>query len=288
MSLSYNRVGECWLERLIQPSYWIDGLYYKSSSGKRFAKKLHQLHEFTRKVIRDRKNQLLGIRDETGEGTSDYNEDLNELKGKKTTSKSDEDDDSSKRKAFLDLLLDQHLNGGDLSEEGIREEVDTFMFEGHDTTSMALSWIIFLLGHHPHIQEKLWPEIDALFEELEEESSLVEGTSSPQIPLSKLKDLKYLDCVVKEGLRLCPSVPFIGRRLHEDMKIKAGETEYTLPSGCIVYVFIYMLHRDPETFASPEVFNPDRFLPENSSGRNPFAFVPFSAGKYLCVIWKEV
>jgi cytochrome P450 len=231
---------------------------------------------------------LLGIREESQEeDKSDEPKDNKEkdLNEKKKTSNDEEE--SSKRKAFLDLLLDHHLNGGDLSEEGIREEVDTFMFEGHDTTSMALSWIIFLLGHHPHVQEKLWSEIDALFEEIEAEStreasstpSSNEIPSSPQIPLSKLKDLKYLDCVVKEGLRLCPSVPFIGRRLHEEMKIKAGSSEYTLPSGCIVYVFIYMLHRDAETFPSPEVFNPDRFLPENSIGRNPFAFVPFSAGK---------
>ena len=266
-----SEVGECWLERLIQPSYWIDSLYYKSSSGKRFAQKLMQLHEFTRKVIRDRKNQILGF--------TSNDDDTDSIKTLPLHSFSTEIEDGSKRKAFLDLLLDHHLNGGDLSEEGIREEVDTFMFEGHDTTSMALSWIIFLLGHHPEIQEKLWPEIDALFEEIE--TTAKEDSTPLQIPLNKLKDLKYLDCVVKEGLRLFPSVPFIGRRIHEDMNIKAGEKEYTLPVGTIVYVFIYMLHRDPETYPNPEAFNPDRFLPENSTGRNPFAFVPFSAGKFL-------
>lgn len=260
------------MERLIQPTYWADSLYYKSSSGKRFREKLDLLHTFTRNVIRERKNQLLGSTE-----TSNSN-----------TSNTDDDNHTPNRKAFLDLLLDHHLNGGDLTEEDIREEVDTFMFEGHDTTSMALSWILFLLGHHPSIQEKLWPEIDAMFDELDEEMAS-EGVSGDKkkyyIPLSKIKDLKYLDCVVKEGLRLCPSVPFIGRKLLEDMPIKVtdkdtgGYKEYLLPSGSIVYVFIYMLHRDAETFPRPEVFDPDRFLPENSAGRNPFAFVPFSAGE---------
>lgn len=201
----------------------------------------------------------------------------------KTSSVNGETDSSEtrNRKAFLDLLLDQHLNGGDLTEEGIREEVDTFMFEGHDTTAMALSWILFYLGHHQHVQEKLWPEIDQLFDELESERD--DDTSSVQIPLGMIKDLQYLDCVVKEGLRLCPSVPFIGRRLHEDTVIPAGDEKYTVPAGTILYVFIYMLHRDAETFPSPETFDPDRFLPENITQRNAFAFVPFSAGK--CSHW---
>lgn len=268
------RVGECWLERLIQPTYWLDYLYYKSKSGKVFAEKLNLLHEFTRKVIRQRKNQILGISENNSQFLNQSIVNTNER-------------EMPERKAFLDLLLDQHLNGGDLTEEGIREEVDTFMFEGHDTTAMALSWIIFLLGHHPEVQEKLWPEIDHLFDELQAEQSQGSNSKSSfspsniQIPLSAVKDLSYLDCVVKEGLRLCPSVPFIGRRLHEDTVIPAGEKNYTVPAGTIIYVFIWMLHRDPETFPSPETFNPDRFLPENNSGRNPFAFVPFSAGKSL-------
>lgn len=180
----------------------------------------------------------------------------------------------------MDLLLDHHLNGGDLTEEGIREEVDTFMFEGHDTTSMALSWILFLLGHHSEIQEKVWPEIDMLFDEMERESP----DGPPNITLDKIKDLKYLDCIVKEGLRLCPSVPFIGRRLHEDFTFTTNDKSYQVPAGTIIYVFIYMLHRDPEVFPNPEVFNPDRFLPENcAEKRNPFAYVPFSAGPRNCI-----
>ena len=238
---------------MIQPTYWPDSLYYNSGRGKVFAQKLKILHDFTRKVIKQRKNEILGLSErDTSSG------------------------EKSSRKAFLDLLLDHHLNGGDLTEEGIREEVDTFMFEGHDTTSMALSWVLFLLGHHPEYQEKVWPEIDEMFNEMEDQSC-------PSISLDKIKDLKYLDCIVKEGLRLCPSVPFVGRRLHEDMTFKAAGKEYQVPSGTIVYVFIYMLHRDPEVFPNPEKFDPDRFLPENSLRRNPFAYVPFSAGPRNCI-----
>ena len=84
-----------------------------------------------------------------------------------------------KTKPFMDLLLEQHINGEDMTEEDIREEVDTFMFEGHDTTAMALSWIIYLLGHNKHYQEKVWPEVDQLFEEMRQEGQ-------EQIPLNNL------------------------------------------------------------------------------------------------------
>lgn len=94
---------------------------------------------------------------------------------------------------------------------------------------------------------------------------------------------RYLDCIVKEGLRLCPSVPLIGRRVHEDLVIPVSDDKkYTIPAGTIVYVFIYMLHRDPESFPRPESFDPDRFLPTSEAGnqrKNPFAYVPFSAGQ---------
>lgn len=97
---------------------------------------------------------------------------------------------------------------------------------------------------------------------------------------------------MKEGLRLCPSVPLIGRRVHEDLQVPVGsDKKYTIPAGTIVYVFIYMLHRDPDSFSRPEAFDPDRFLATSGSGetspsetrKNPFAYVPFSAGQSLCI-----
>lgn len=96
---------------------------------------------------------------------------------------------------------------------------------------------------------------------------------------------------MKEGLRLCPSVPLIGRRVHEDLQVPVGsDKRYTIPAGTIVYVLIYMLHRDPESFPRPESFDPDRFLPTSGTTssssqerKNAFAYVPFSAGPRNCI-----
>lgn len=151
---------------------------------------------------------------------------------------------------------------------------------GHDTTAMALSWILYLLGHHPEIQARAAAEVDLMFEEdAYNNDGSDDGDDKVMLTLDKLKSLKYLECCVKEGLRLCPSVPFIGRRLHEDMQING----YDIPKGTILFVYIYMLHRDPDVFPNPETFDPSRFLPENSVGRHPFAFVPFSAGPRNCI-----
>ena len=53
---------------------------------------------------------------------------------------------------FLDILISATLpDGSKLKDSDIQEEVDTFMFEGHDTTACAISWILYLLGKHPKV-----------------------------------------------------------------------------------------------------------------------------------------
>jgi cytochrome P450 len=70
---------------------------------------------------------------------------------------------SDKRKAFLDILLQAKNEDLSLTSKDLQEEVDTFMFEGHDTSTSATSWTCHLIGSHPHIQEKLHAEIDRVF-----------------------------------------------------------------------------------------------------------------------------
>lgn len=114
-----------------------------------------------------------------------------------------------KRLAFLDLLIEASQDGAVLSNDDIREEVDTFMFEGHDTTSAAISWSLFLLGSHQDIQNKVLQEID----------DVMGGDRTRPPTMKELMDMKYLECVIKETLRLYPSVPFIARKIKEDVLI---------------------------------------------------------------------
>ena len=95
-----------------------------------------------------------------------------------------------KRVAFLDLLLKAKQEDKSLTFEDIQEEVDTFMFEGHDTTAVAMSWACQLIGSHPEVQKKIHEEIDAVF-----------GDSDRAITNDDLRNLNYLDNAIKEALR---------------------------------------------------------------------------------------
>lgn len=91
--------------------------------------------------------------------------------------------------------------------------------------------------------------------------------------------MKYLERCIKEGLRLYPAVPKVGRILNDDVQLD----EYKVPKGCVIGIQIFFLHRDERFFPDPEKFDPDRFLPENTHGRHPFAYIPFSAGHRNCI-----
>ncbi|XP_071538554.1 cytochrome P450 4C1-like [Panulirus ornatus] len=211
---------------------------------------LATLHGFTRSIVKTRRK----LYNQKKKGTTDTEED--QLLGKRT------------RLAFLDLLLEYSEDGAVLSDEDIREEVDLFVFAGHDTTTVSTNWCLYLLGSHPEIQAKVHEELDSIF-----------GGSNRPASMADLRQMKYTENCIKESLRLFPSVPYVGRHLKEDIKVG----DYHVPAGATVMVFTYAMHRDPEQFPNPEVFDPDRFLPENASKRHPFAYVPFSAGPRNCI-----
>ncbi|XP_029850540.2 cytochrome P450 4c3 [Ixodes scapularis] len=248
---SLYEVGETFMARVMRPWLWPNYVFYMSSFGKKFKDNLAQLHNFTRKVIRERKAELLEQKVIDGLTIGD------QVIGQK------------RRQAFLDLLLSHHIQDSSLTEEDIREEVDTFMFEGHDTTAMGISWAMYLIGLHADVQQKIHEELDGIFGEDRERP----------ISPDDLKEMKYLECALKESQRLFPSVPFIGRELMEDVVVNG----YTVPRGTTCFLFTFMLHRDKEIFPNPEVFDPERFRPENCVGRHPFAYVPFSAGPRNCI-----
>ncbi|NWU10015.1 CP4V2 protein, partial [Cephalopterus ornatus] len=243
------RMSDLIQQRQKSPWLWPDFLYMLFKEGREHKRNLNILHNFTDRVIAEKAAEL--------ENT------------KQKKHGNCEETVSKKRKAFLDMLLSATDDEGNkLSYRDIREEVDTFMFEGHDTTAAAMNWVLYLLGHNPEVQKKVHKELDQVFD----------NTDRP-VTTDDLKQLRYLECVVKEALRLFPSVPMFARTLREDCCISG----YQVPKGADVLVLTYALHRDPEIFPDPEEFRPERFFSENSKGRHPYAYVPFSAGPRNCI-----
>jgi len=235
-------------QRQRSPWLWDDRIFAITPAGFQWRKGLKILHGYTNKVIKERKEE----------------------RGSNTTKETgDEDLGVKKRYAFLDLLLEASEGGRVLSDEDIREEVDTFMFEGHDTTAANMSFTLYLLATHPEIQKKCWEELDNIFE----------GDQDRPATSEDLGRMKYLESCLKESLRLYQSVPVISRVLAEDIELLG----YKIPAKTNIILANFILHRNKEAFPNPDSFDPDRFSSSNSSKLNPYAYVPFSAGPRNCI-----
>ncbi|CAH1100868.1 unnamed protein product [Psylliodes chrysocephalus] len=235
--------GESFTYKIARPWLWIPVIYKSSHRYQKDKKTVKNLHDFSMSVIKERQKLFTEVK-----SNGSYSE--------------------RKRLALLDLMLKSYENGADIDIEGIREEVDTFIFEGHDTTSVSLCYTLMVLANEQKIQEEIYEEI----------ISIVGDSSIPTY--NELGELKFMERCIKESLRLYPSVPVIGRVAGEEIKTKSG---YTIPKGCNISIMFYDLHRRPEIWKNPEKFDPDRFLQDNVAKRHPFAYLPFSAGSRNCI-----
>ncbi|XP_028600101.2 cytochrome P450 4V2-like [Podarcis muralis] len=239
-------------KRQRSPWFWSDLLYLMFRQGREHHRTLKILHNFTDNVIAEKAREL-----------------KNQEKHGSDVVSNGEQSKRKVRRAFLDMLLNATDDDGNkMNYLDIREEVDTFMFEGHDTTTAAMNWCIYLLARHPEAQRKVHHELDEIF-----------GNSDRHVTMDDMKQLRYLDCVIKEALRLFPSVPLFARKLSEECYIRG----FRVPKGVDALILPFALHRDPDVFPEPEEFRPERFFPENAAGRHPYAYVPFSAGPRNCI-----
>uniref|UniRef100_A0A182INU2 Uncharacterized protein n=1 Tax=Anopheles atroparvus TaxID=41427 RepID=A0A182INU2_ANOAO len=253
---SDSEIGEIMLNRLQKLWLHPDAVFRCTSQYREQRRCLDILHDFSYRMIGERR-AMIGATKGSGNFDADDDDGTGWTGG------------ARKQLAFLDLLIEASDGGRVLSDADIREEVDTFILGGHDTTATAISWTLFLLGTEPTVQERAIAEIDAV----------LGGDRTRPPTMRELTEMRYLEACVKEALRLYPSIPVIGRRLSEDVQLD----DYLLPAGTNAVIVVYQLHRDPAVFPNPDRFNPDHFLAEGCAGRHPFAYIPFSAGPRNCI-----
>ena len=158
--------------RQASPWLWSDWFFHLTPLGWRWRKALAVLHGFTNSVIQERKAEI------SATATDD------------DAQKEQDDIGIKKRVAFLDLLIKESQGGSVLTDEDIREEVDTFMFEGHDTTAANMTFTLFLLAAHTEVQQRCQAELDEIFQ-----GSDRDATSAD------LGQMKYIESCLKESLR---------------------------------------------------------------------------------------
>jgi cytochrome P450 len=155
--------------------------------------------------------------------------------------------------------------GEPLSDAAICDELVLFMLAGHDTTSTSLTYALWALGQRPELQARVAAEVGQIGDR---------PLASQDVPR-----LRYTVQVLHEALRLCPPAPAVGRMVMQDIEVDG----YRLKAGTIAIVAIYAIHRDPALWEDPLYFDPDRFNPERSSGRNRWQYLPFGGGPRRCI-----
>ena len=164
---------------------------------------------------------------------------------------------------MLQVYMDATYNDGrKLTDHEITGMVIWFMFAGHHTSSNTTAWTLLEIARNPQYRDRLHAEIDALFADTEE------------LTLKGLREIPLLDGFIREALRLHPPLNAITRRVMSDWHYEG----YIVPAGSNIMVCPHISHKLPEYFPAPDVFDPERPVPQN-----PFVEIPFGGGRHKCI-----
>lgn len=165
------------------------------------------------------------------------------------------------------LLAARHEeSGAAISDRVIRDNISTILGAGSDTAAVTLGWALFLLSQVPHVRAAVEAEVDA-------------WTDDAVPTQESLDKLVWTRATIEETMRLFPPAPMIGRMsLGEDI---LNGSRY--PAGTTVLIVPWVLHRHASIWSDPDVFVPERFLPERRELIPRYGYLPFGAGPRVCL-----
>lgn len=174
---------------------------------------------------------------------------------------------ASNKDALGMLLQAEDDDGNKLSVEEIKDQILTLLFAGHETLTSAIASMCLLLAQHPEVLTALRNEQQQL------------GFSQP-LTLENLKQMTYLDQVIKEVLRLIPPVGGGFREVIQSCEFNG----YFIPQGWSVLYNVPKTHEDSSVYTEPSEFDPERFAPSRAEDKSkPFSHIPFGGGLRECI-----
>ncbi|XP_013173756.1 PREDICTED: cytochrome P450 6B1-like [Papilio xuthus] len=191
----------------------------------------------------------------------------------------------SNRKDFIDLILelrqqktiegakrneDEDVKALELTDSIIAAQTFVFYVAGYETGASVLSYLFYELAKNPDIQDKLISEIDTILKQY-----------NGDLNYECLCKMTYLCQVLDETLRKYPMGDLLQRNAKTDYTIP--DTNVTIRKGQTVIVSAWGVHHDPKQYPNPDIFDPERFSPENVSKRHSCAYLAFGVGPRNCL-----
>ena len=168
---------------------------------------------------------------------------------------------------LLQILMDaRYSDGTSMSDELVVSESMQLLVAGHETSSNALSWTLYLLSTRPDCVDRIRDEFDCVL-------------GDKPLGFSDVPKFEFTTQVIMEALRLYPPFWMVDRMALADDR--AGDVD--IPRGSTVVVFIYGTHHSPRYWENQESFDPERFNKANEKLHTPFAHLPFGAGPRGCI-----
>ena len=155
---------------------------------------------------------------------------------------------------------------GRMSDKQLRDEAMTLIFAGHETTAHALTWTWYLLAKNPHKVAKLRAELERV-------------VGGRRVEVQDLPNLPYLEMVVKESLRLMPSVWAYARQAQCDLVIEG----YQIKKGQTITIGHIAMGRNAKYYDRPEEFRPERWTRAFERTLPRGAYTPFAGGPRVCL-----
>lgn len=167
--------------------------------------------------------------------------------------------------------MDKEVNANlKITDDLLAGQIWVFHTAGYLNNALTLTYALYHLAHNTDVQDKLTAEIDQTLDE-----------HRGKLTYNALKEMKYLEMVFEETMRINPVTHGVVRSAYEDVKLEG--TNVVINKGTTVVISPYSIHHDEQYYPEPEKFIPERFLPENVKKRHVCAYLPFGAGRRSCL-----